>query len=181
MRYPLNLVLDNWEYLWFYWTFYRPKRSFGQGNIFTPVCHSVHRGGGVLLARPPPAWRTPPGWRTPWHGEPPQDGEPPHLDGDPPGWRTPPDGGIPPGWRSPQKQTPAYGLRLAGMHPTGMHSCCIVILDYGLKLHKLLIHTLVMLQKWQKYIKSLLEVPIAFYFLPYLLRKKFEKKFQHSH
>ena len=23
---------------------YRPKRSFGQGNIFTPVCHSVHRG-----------------------------------------------------------------------------------------------------------------------------------------
>ena len=25
--------------------YYRPKRSFGQGNIFTPVCHSVHRGG----------------------------------------------------------------------------------------------------------------------------------------
>ena len=25
---------------------------------------------------------------------------------------------------------------------------CIVILDYGLKLHKLSIHTLVMLQKW---------------------------------
>ena len=24
---------------------YRPKRSFGQGNIFTPVCHSLHRGG----------------------------------------------------------------------------------------------------------------------------------------
>ena len=24
---------------------YRPKRSFGQGNNFTPVCHSVHRGG----------------------------------------------------------------------------------------------------------------------------------------
>ena len=23
---------------------YRPKRSFDQGNIFTPVCHSVHRG-----------------------------------------------------------------------------------------------------------------------------------------
>ena len=23
------------------------KRSLGQGNIFTPVCHSVHRGGGV--------------------------------------------------------------------------------------------------------------------------------------
>ena len=26
--------------------FYRPQRSCGQGNIFTPVCHSVHRGGG---------------------------------------------------------------------------------------------------------------------------------------
>ena len=23
------------------------KRSLGQGNIFTPVCHSVHRGGGM--------------------------------------------------------------------------------------------------------------------------------------
>ena len=23
---------------------YRPQRSCGQGNIFTPVCHSVHRG-----------------------------------------------------------------------------------------------------------------------------------------
>ena len=27
---------------------YRPKRSFGQGNIFRSVCHSVH-GGGCLL------------------------------------------------------------------------------------------------------------------------------------
>ena len=24
---------------------YRPQTKFGQGNIFTPVCHSVHRGG----------------------------------------------------------------------------------------------------------------------------------------
>ena len=27
--------------------FYRPKRSFGQGNIFTPVCHSFCSQGGV--------------------------------------------------------------------------------------------------------------------------------------
>ena len=100
--------------------FYRPKRSFGQGNIFTPVCHSVHRGG---LARrpprldeepplPPAGWRTHPPWmegeppqlegepplagrRTPrLEGEPPQlEGEPPQLEGEPPplaGWRTPP-------------------------------------------------------------------------------------------
>ena len=25
-------------------SFYRPKRSFGQGNIFTGMCDSVHRG-----------------------------------------------------------------------------------------------------------------------------------------
>ena len=126
---------------------YRPKRSFGQGNIFTPVCHSVHRGG-FSLPDPPVAWRTPPGadpldgeppgWRTtPPDGEPPPrmespprmenhplDGEPPPRMENPPGWRTPPDGGTPPGWRNPpRKQTPAYGLRSAGTHPTGMHSC----------------------------------------------------------
>ena len=28
---------------------YRPQRSCGQGNIFTPVCHSVHRGGGGVV------------------------------------------------------------------------------------------------------------------------------------
>ena len=27
--------------------YYRPKRSFGQRNIFTGVCDSVHGGGGV--------------------------------------------------------------------------------------------------------------------------------------
>ena len=26
---------------------YRPQRSCGQGNVFTRVCHSVHRGVGV--------------------------------------------------------------------------------------------------------------------------------------
>ena len=40
------------------------KRSLGQGNVFTPVCHSVHGGGGSLhpggsasggLGRPPPS------------------------------------------------------------------------------------------------------------------------------
>ena len=27
------------------------KRSLGQGNIFTPVCHSVHKGGHAWLFR----------------------------------------------------------------------------------------------------------------------------------
>ena len=33
------------------------KRSLGQGNIFAPVCHSVHRGGGSasVHARIPPS------------------------------------------------------------------------------------------------------------------------------
>ena len=30
------------------------KRSLGQGNIFAPVCHSVHGGGGVPQAGTPP-------------------------------------------------------------------------------------------------------------------------------
>ena len=111
--------------------YYRPKRSFGQGNIFTPVCHSVH--GGVLLARPPPRHREPP----------------PRAD-NPPGWRTPPGWTTPPGWRTPPeqnpprmenqpppgKQTPAYGLRSAGTHPTGMHSCIQIRLPiFGCKFH----------------------------------------------
>ena len=52
---------------------YRPQRSCGQGNIFTPVCHSVHRGGGGFclsacwdttpLEQTPPGTRPPPGSR----------------------------------------------------------------------------------------------------------------------
>ena len=77
-------------------SYYRPKRSFGQGNIFTPVCHSVHRMGGAA------GWRTPPpGWRNP-----------PGLDGEPPpraGWRTPPQAG----WRTPPDgEPPPPGSRL---------------------------------------------------------------------
>ena len=32
------------------------KRSLGQGNIFTPVCHSVHRGGRAWLLWGGHAW-----------------------------------------------------------------------------------------------------------------------------
>ena len=49
---------------------YRPQRSCGQGNIFTPVCHSVHRGGALPQCMlgyqhppdhtPPPPEQTPP-------------------------------------------------------------------------------------------------------------------------
>ena len=37
------------------------KRSLGQGNIFTPVCYSVHRGSAsVHDGIPPPRTRHPP-------------------------------------------------------------------------------------------------------------------------
>ena len=61
------------------------KGSLGQGNVFTPVCHSVHRGEGSLptpLPRCRPPWmQTPLGWVDP------------SLDADPPGvGQTPPRG-----------------------------------------------------------------------------------------
>ena len=70
--------------------FYRPKRSFGQGNIFTPVCHSVHRGGREYLTRYPPPPRD--------QVHPPRDQvHPPGTRYTPPGTRyTPPGPGTPP-------------------------------------------------------------------------------------
>ena len=41
--------------------FYGPQRSC-EGYVFTPVCHSVHRGGGLpqcMLGYPPPGPHTP--------------------------------------------------------------------------------------------------------------------------
>ena len=106
------------------WIYYRPQRSCGQGYVFTRVCDSVHRGGGspgrenprrLGDHHPPPAGRPPP----PGPGRPPRLGDhhPPPGPGGPPrlGDHHPP----------PRKQTSEYGLRAAGTHPTGMHSCYI--------------------------------------------------------
>ena len=51
------------------------KRSLGQGNVFTPVCHSVHGGRGVvcLIA----CWHTPPSRQNPpWADTPPRQTSP---------------------------------------------------------------------------------------------------------
>ena len=62
--------------------YYRPQRSCGQGNIFAPVCHSVHRGGVCLSA----CWDTttpqsrPPWEQTPREQTPPQSRHPPGAD-----------------------------------------------------------------------------------------------------
>ena len=126
--------------------YYRPKRSFGQGNVFIGVCHSVNRGGVPDQAHPPsgrytplagtppwqvhPLWQVhPPGRYTPLAATPPWQLHPPGsytpLAGTPQQVHTPP-GRYPPSGRytPPQKQkTPEYGQRSAGTHPTGMHSC----------------------------------------------------------
>ena len=43
----------------------------------------------------------------------------------PAGSKHPPGSRHPPEADPPGKQTPAYGLRAAGTHPTGMHSCIL--------------------------------------------------------
>ena len=79
-------------------------------------CVSVHRGGGclpqcMLGCQTPRISQTPP----PRPGRPPGPARPPQAR------QTPPlDQADPPG-----KQTPAYSLRAAGTHPTGMHSCSL--------------------------------------------------------
>ena len=118
--------------------------KLGQGNIFTPVCDSVNGGGvpglvrggawsgpGGYLADTPPD-QTPPRPDTPWTRQTP-DQTPPRPDN--PRTRHPPDQTPPPDQTHPtpgtrhspwEQQTPEYGLRAAGTHPTGMHSCIIL-------------------------------------------------------
>ena len=103
------------------------KRSLGQGNIFAPVYHSVHRGG---------TWAdTPVGRYTPLAGTPPTHTPPGHVRYTP--WQVHPQAGTPPGQVHPPAGTPhqqvhppgrnagRYGQQAGGTHPTGMHSCLI--------------------------------------------------------
>ena len=74
-----------------HWYIYRPQRSCGQGNIFTPVCHSVHRGGSASMhvGIPPPLRIRPPRADTPLPRE-----------------QTPPRPGTPPDQAPPQSRPP---------------------------------------------------------------------------
>ena len=97
--------------------------------IFSQTCvkNSVHGGGGRVpdQAPPPDQAGTPPG---PGRYPPSGPGRyPPRTRQVPPPWTRqvhthPP---CPPGTRPPppEQQTPEYGQRSAGTHPTGMHSC----------------------------------------------------------
>ena len=129
------------------------KRSLGQGNVFTPVCHSVHRGVGLPNPLPDtdPPRQTPPDADSPGLGRPsltqtpwmqtslgwtyPPMQIPPNAD--PPGWADPPGVGQTPRCRPFQMQTPGvwqtppfrYCRQVGGTHPTGMHTClsCILV------------------------------------------------------
>ena len=89
--------------------YYRPQRSCGQGNIFTPVCHSVH--GGVCLSA---CWDTTPQEQTPSLGAdtPPGSDTPPRADPleQTPPWNRPPLGADTP----PREQTSP-----SSRHPLG--------------------------------------------------------------
>ena len=97
------------------YSFYRPQRSCGQGYVFTRVYDSVHELGVCLRQTPPPRSRQPPPRADPlpWVQTPPGS--------DTPLQQTPPQEQRQP--PPTPKQTPAYGQRAAGTHPTGMHSC----------------------------------------------------------
>ena len=111
---------------------YQLQRICGQGNIFAPVCHSVHRGGSPeertpQAGRNPPAGRTPLAGRTPWVGNPPRQGDPPLAGNTPPLARENPQGrenplgretpgqGDPPG----QGDSPGQGRLLWAGRPPG--------------------------------------------------------------
>ena len=81
--------------------YYRPQRSCGQGNIFTPVCHSVHRGG--MSEADPPGRHTPP---PPSRHTPLRAGTPPI--GTPPLGRYTPPAGTPPQTRPPPPSREAH-------------------------------------------------------------------------
>ena len=96
---------------------YRPQRSCGQGNVFTPVCHSVHWRGVCLSA----CWdTTPPGSRhplradTPWEQTPPQQTPPRSRH---PWEQTPPESRHPPRSRHPPSRHPPGADTLGSRHP----------------------------------------------------------------
>ena len=94
--------------------FYRPQRTCGQGNIFTPVCHSFCSHGGrgsasVHAGMPHPPRADPPGADIPREQTPPRSRHPP--DQTPPKSRYPSLSRHPPGADPPGLDTP-LGSRL---------------------------------------------------------------------
>ena len=123
------------------YTFLPAATKLGQGNVFTSVYDSVHRGGVCLSAcwdttSPRPGSRHPPEQTPPPRSRPPPE-QTPREQTPPPKSRHPPPGADthhPSGSRHlpPGKRTPAYSQRAAGTHSTGMHSCsnCVMTQEF---------------------------------------------------
>ena len=95
------------------------KRSLGQGNMFTPVYHSVHRGGCLVLGGclVPGGYLVQGGvWS--WGGC-----LVPGVVPGPGGW-VPGPGGVPGSGGCLVETPPQTATAAGGTHPTGMHSCC---------------------------------------------------------
>ena len=97
------------------------KRSLGQGNIFTPVCHSVH-GRGVVSQH---ALQVVSQHALQWGGAWSRGGA----------WS---GGSAPRGMSAPGGclvETPRTASAAGGTHPTGMHSCCSYFCLYCLSFY----------------------------------------------
>ena len=88
-----------------------PATKLGQGNVFTGVCDSVHRGGlpQCMLGYPPGSRHPPPRKQAP-----PQE-QAPSPEQAPPQEQAPP---------SRAQHAGRYGQCAGGTHPAGMQSCC---------------------------------------------------------
>ena len=94
-----------------------PANEVSEGYVFTPVCHSVHRG----VCAPVHAGIHPQEADNPS----PRKWYPPSQEADTPRKQTPSQEAD-----TPRKQTPPnavnagiYGQQAGGTHPTGMHTC----------------------------------------------------------
>ena len=84
---------------------YHPQTKLRQGNVFTPVCDSAHRGRGREGV-----------WPT-------------TLDAEPPGLGRSPRCRPSLGWSDiPPRSTTGYDQQAGGTHPTGMHTCFYIFL-----------------------------------------------------
>ena len=145
ITFVLKLVQTNC--VWMVQPCYRLQTKLRKGYVFTPVCHSVHRGVSAPVhagIHSPQKQTTPPGSRHAIHSGKltPQEADttpgskhPPgsrhhHWEADTPLWeldtpkkQTPPGKQTPPACHGKQTTTPKQMATAAdGTHPTGMHS-----------------------------------------------------------
>ena len=105
---------------------YRPQRSCGQGNIFAPVCHSVHRGGVCLSAcLSAPGSRHPPGADSPREQTP---GQTPPGSRHPPRSRPPEQ--TPPRSRHPPREADSGIRSMSGRYASYWNAFLFYLLIY---------------------------------------------------